>query len=313
MLLFGLIFVLSCNMAGDFYYVGVLQWTECIEVYRETYRGVVDGLEEKGFVEGENLWIEYVNVEQDWEMARATVEKWVARGIDLIITLGTGSTLVAMRATSTVPIVYSIVGDPVATGLTAPNVTGTSMKIPVYDQLKMALAFVPAVKTLGVLYCSEMPQAVATAKEALEVAPYLGLEAEEIVLDRGDLASLEEILVKKIPLVDLLYIPTDPLMHDPDVFRRIHRVAMAYEVPVVGVSRDVVQRGALLAYHPDFYEIGRQTAHQAALVLSGVSIEEVPPEAPLVHLLSFNLSTARRLSLPVDRNLLQRVDNIYYY
>ena len=307
-----MIFTLSCNARGGFYYVGVLQWTERIEVYREAYRGVVDGLEEKGFVEGKNLRIEYVNVEQDWERARATVEEWVVRGVELIITLGTGSTLAAMRATSTVPIVYTIVGDPMATGLTAPNVTGTSMKIPVYDQLKMALAFVPGVKTLGVLHCAEMPQAVVTAKEALKVAPYLGLEAEEMVLDRSDLASLEEILVKNIPLIDLLYIPTDPVMHDPEVFRRIYRVAMAYEVPVVGVSKDVVERGALLAYHPDFYEIGRQAAHQAALVLSGVPMENIPSEGPIVRLLSFNLSTARRLSLPVDRNLLQRVDNIYY-
>jgi len=308
-----LIFTLSCNAGGGFYYyVGVLQWTECIEAYREAYRGLLDGLEEKGFVEGKNLRVEYVNVQQDWEKARATAEEWVAREVQLIITLGTGSTLTAMRATSTVPIVYTMAGDPMATGLTAPNVTGTSMKVPVYEQLKVALAFVPGVKTLGVLYCREMPQAVVTAKEALKVAPYLGLEAEQIVIDRGDLASLEEILVKKVPLIDLLYVPTDPVMHDPEVFRRIYRVATAYDVPVVGVSRDVVERGGLLAYHPDFYEIGRQAAHQAALVLSGVPIEDIPSEGPIVRFLSFNLSTARRLSLPVDRNLLQRVDNIYY-
>jgi len=113
-------------------------------------------------------------------------------------------------------------------------------------------------------------------------------------------------------MVDFLYIPTDPVLHRPSLFERIKRVAMKYYVPVIGVSRDVVEQGALLAYHPDFYEIGRQTAHQAALVLEGVPVSQIPPEGPIVKLLSFNVRTARDLLMTVDRELLQRADRVFY-
>lgn len=304
--------VLSCSREKGMYHVGVLQWTEQIEAYRETYRGVVDGLEEEGFVEGKNLKLLYENAEGDRKRALAVAKTWVAQGVDLIITLGTGSTLAAMEATSSVPIVYSVVGDPEATGIKGPNVTGTSMKIPVQEQLRKVLAFMPSVRRVGVLYCSEMPQAVATAEEALRAARQMGLQAVEIKVSPEELWRLEEILEAKLTMVDFLYIPTDPVLHRPSLFERIKRMAMKYYVPVIGVSRDVVEQGALLAYHPDFYEVGRQTAHQAALVLEGVPVSQIPPEGPIVKLLSFNVRTARDLLMTVDRELLQRADRVFY-
>lgn len=301
-----------CGLRRDVPWVGVLQWTERIEAFRQTYRGLVDGLEEEGFVGGENLLLSYVNVDGDEEEALSTARDWVSRGVDLIIALGTGSALAAMKATSDVPIVYGIVGDPEATGVKGANVTGTSMKIPVGEQLRAILGFLPSLtKRVGVLYCPRMPQAVSTAKEALEAARALGLEVVEIVVPYGELDRLEQIMVAKLPGLGLLYIPTDPVLHRPEVFKRVYRVASRYYLPVVGVSQDVVRLGALMAYHPDFYEIGRQTAHQVALVLRGVPVKEVPPEAPVARQLSFNARTARELILNVDKTHLQRVDHVF--
>jgi len=230
---------------------------------------------------------------------------------DLIIALGTGSALAAMEETRKVPIVYSIVADPEATGIKGPNVTGTSMKVPVRDQLKEALKFVPRVKRVGVLYCPKMPQAVATAKEAMEAARTLGLQTEEIAVPEDELSALEMRLSGKLPYVDLVYIPSDPILHRPDLFEKVFSICSSCQVPVVGVTEDVVKRGALLAYHCSFYEIGRQAAAQAVLILSGMEVKKIPPEGPHIRLLSFNLTTARILGLHTPRRLIQRADNLY--
>lgn len=306
-----LLFLLSCGGGKTPHVVGILQWTEEIEAYRETYRGVLDGLEEGGFSEAKNLKIIYINAEQKRERALKAVRTFLRQRADLIIALGTGSALAAMEETRKVPIIYSIVGDPEATGIKGPNVTGTSMKVPVRDQLKEALKFVPRVKRVGVLYCPKMPQAVATAKEAMEAARTLGLQAEEIAIPEEELSALGMRLSGKLPYVDLVYIPTDPILHRPDLFEKVFSICSSYQVPVVGVSEDVVKKGALLAYHCSFYEIGRQAAAQAVLILSGMEVKKIPPEGPHIRLLSLNLTTARALGLHIPRRLIQRADNLY--
>ena len=90
-----LLFLLSCGGGKTPHVVGILQWTEEIEAYRETYRGVLDGLEEGGFSEAKNLKIIYINAEQKRERALKAVRTFLRQRADLIIALGTGSALAA--------------------------------------------------------------------------------------------------------------------------------------------------------------------------------------------------------------------------
>lgn len=131
----------GCNEREETFQVGVLQWTEQIDSFRQTYRGVIDGLADKGYREGINLLVEYRNAEQDGDLALKMAHGFVEEGVDLIVSLGTGSSLAALKATEEerIPIVYSIVARPRATGVikeyedSGRNITGVTMKVPVRE------------------------------------------------------------------------------------------------------------------------------------------------------------------------------------
>jgi putative ABC transport system substrate-binding protein len=109
----------GCNARDEIFHVGILQWTEKVPPFSQTYKGVLDGLKDKGYKDGMNLKINYQNVEQDKELALKIAQGFVKSEVDLIVALGTGSSLAALEATEKkqIPIVFSIVGAPKATGL----------------------------------------------------------------------------------------------------------------------------------------------------------------------------------------------------
>ncbi|RLB84075.1 MAG: hypothetical protein DRH24_06180 [Deltaproteobacteria bacterium] len=89
----------GCKGKNKTFTIGVLQWTEKIHAYNQTYKGLLGGLEDKGYKQGITLEIDYENVEQDKELALKTALDFVKKEVDLILTLGTGSTLSASEAT----------------------------------------------------------------------------------------------------------------------------------------------------------------------------------------------------------------------
>ncbi|MBW2032155.1 MAG: ABC transporter substrate-binding protein [Deltaproteobacteria bacterium] len=192
----------GCNARDEIFHVGILQWTEKVQPFRQTYKGVLDGLKDKGYKEGINLKIDYKNVEQDKELALKIAQGFVKSEVDLIVALGTGSSLAALEATEKkqIPIVFSIVGAPKATGIivdyndSGRNITGVSMKVPVKEQFEMVREALPRVKKLGIIYCTEMPQAVATGKEAAAVAPEFGWTQLVISFPREYLSQLQKII-----------------------------------------------------------------------------------------------------------------------
>lgn len=309
----------GCNARDEIFHVGILQWTEKVQPFSQTYKGVLDGLKDKGYKDGINLKINYQNVEQDKELALKIAQGFVKSEVDLIVALGTGSSLAALEATEKkqIPIVFSIVGAPKATGIivdyndSGRNITGVSMKVPVKEQFEMLKEALPRVKKLGIIYCTEMPQAVATGKEAAAVAPEFGWAQLVISFPKEYLSQLQKIIQSLAQKVDAIYIPTDPILNLPEHVETIIRVSDEHNIPVVVVAKKFVEDGALMAVHCDFYGIGRQAADPIVQVLGGVNPRTIPSQMPTIKKLSLNLKKAQHLNITIKRNVIIRADNIF--
>jgi len=311
--------VFGCTKKDQEFDIGVLQWTEKIQAFKQTYKGVLDGLNFKGYKEGLNLNIDYKNVEQDKNLALEVAQGFIEKEVDLIVALGTGSSLAALEATQKkqIPIVFSIVGAPKATGIihdyddSRRNITGVSMKVPVKEQFQVIKDILPDVKKLGIIYCTEMPQAVATGKEATAVASEFGWKQLTISLPKGELPQLEKKVESLAQNVDAIYIPTDPILSSPENLRIIIRMADEHMIPVVAVAKKFVENGVLLAVHCDFYEIGRQAADTIAHVLEGIDVRTIPSQKPMIKKISLNLKKAQQLNIKIKRHVILKADNIF--
>lgn len=310
----------GCTKEKKHFRIGVLQWTEQVRPYTLTYQGILDSLHSKGYRQDFNLVINYKNVEQDKTLALQTAQEFVSSGVELIVALGTGSSLAAMEATKErrIPIVYSIVGAPEATGIVADqnssrqNITGISMQIPVTEQFETVRELLPQMKKLGVFYCTEMIQAVATGEEAAATAKAFGWQSVVGTVTKDELFLLSEKIQALAEQVDAIYIPTDPILGTPEHLDTILRTTDMLGIPVIGVAEKFVENGVLAAVHCDFYEIGRQTGEPIAKIFQGLDIREIKPENPMVKRFSVNLGKANALGIAIQRNVIQKADNIIY-
>jgi putative ABC transport system substrate-binding protein len=312
--------VSGCTKEEKQFHIGILQWTEQVRPYTLTYQGILDSLRSKGYHQNFNLVINYKNVEQDKTLALQTAQEFVNSDVNLIVALGTGSSLAAIEATKEkrIPIVYSIVGAPEVTGIIAgpnssrQNITGVSMQIPINEQFKAVRELLPHMKKLGVFYCTEMIQAVATGEEAVAAAHDFGWQAVAGTVAKDELLLLSAKVKTLAEQVDAIYIPTDPILGTPEHLDTIIRTTDMLGVPVIGVAEKFVENGVLAAVHCDFYEIGRQTGEPIAQIFQGLDIREIKPELPMVRRFSINLGKAKTLGIAVQRNVILKADTIIY-
>ena len=165
-------------------------------------------------------------------------------------------------------------------------------------------------ETLGIIYCTEMPQAVVTGKEATTAAAKLGWKPLTVSFPKKDLPKLEKIVDSLAKKVDAIYIPTDPILHLPEILQTIIYISDKHKIPVVSVTKKSVEDGVLMAVHCDFYEIGRQAADPIVQILSGFNVRAIPSQKPIIKKLSLNLKKAQDLNIKIKRQILLKTDNI---
>ncbi len=309
----------GCKTKKKVFYIGILQWTEKVEAFNRSCSGVLDGLNNKGYKQGFNLKTDYRNAEQDKELALKIVKEFVSNKVDLIVALGTGSSLAALEATekNKIPIVFTIVGAPKATGIikdyddTGGNITGVSMKIPVKEQFELVKEVFPEIRNIGIMYCTEMPQAIATGKEASAVAADFGWTGQEIAFPKKKLYELHEMVQSLVQRTDVIYIPTDPILHTTENLQTIFEITDKHKIPVIAVAEKVVEKGAVMAVHCDFYEIGYQAGNSIVQILEGNDVQTIPSQKPVIKRLSLNLKKAKKLNIEIRRNIIARADNIF--
>ena len=295
--------------------VGMIIWDQEIQSFAENCSGVLEGLREEGFQNGLNLAIKVIDAASHRSRVAQVAQNFNDQGARILITLGTVPTLVALEATrdSTIPILYSHVGNPEATGLSwepgpgENRFTGASSEVSSQEQLHFFLLAQPETQRLGILYCAATPVAVATGADLERATREHGLTPFSAAVpdDRPELMqeALGELLNQGI---EALFLANDPVFMKPKNLQWICEQAARAFLPVIGPSRFCLQYGVFMAYHGDPFEIGRQTGRQAASLLRGERLSSVPPEKPQVKRLSVNLKVAQNLNLPLSRHFLSR-------
>jgi ABC-type uncharacterized transport system substrate-binding protein len=275
------------------------------------------GLSETGYVEGQNLAIEYRWAEGSYERLPGLAADLVGRNVDVIVTSGGNVVaLAAKNATTTIPVVFSIGGDPVADGLVAGlsrpggNLTGVSILVGelMPKRLEVLSELVPQASTIALLV---NPNNAAAAEKMIRDAP-AAARAKGVrlpILKAGTESEIEA------ALASLAALQAGALIVGADQFfdsRREQLVALAlrYAVPAIYAFRDFAEAGGLISYGPSPTFVNRQVGIYAGRILKGEKPADLPVQQPTKFELVVNLKTAKALGLSVPQSLLARADEV---
>jgi putative ABC transport system substrate-binding protein len=286
------------------------------DTYRFNADSFREGLTKAGFVEGRNLRIEERWARSDYDALPALAAELVAMGVDVIAATGdVASARAAQRSSTTVPVVFTIGGDPVRFGLVKSlnrpggHVTGILFNQNVLSAKRIELLreIAPKVSRVALLMNPTNPNVDVERMDAEAGARKLGLETITLnARNAGEIdAAFEQLLGAK---ADGIITATDPITLD----RREQIVAFAdrHKLPVVGFVRQFAAVGALMSYGPSISWMYRQAGEYVAQILRRTNPEELPVLQPTQFELVINLKTAHALGLTVPLTLQAAADEV---
>ena len=274
------------------------------------------GLRDTGYVEGENLVVQYRWAEDHYDRLPAGAADLVARRVDVIVTQGGfPPALAAKNATTTIPIVFMIGTDPVAAGLVASlarpggNLTGFTLIHGVLwaKRLELLCELVQQAKVIGLLVRPEDPETEGIVRVVQEAAQLKGVELQILnASDEGEIDAAFESLAKV--KAGALLVGTDPFFFS----RREQLVALAarYVVPASYDSPDVVHAGGLIGYGTSGTSTWREVGIYVGRILKGEKPADLPVQQPTTFELVVNLKTAKALGLTVPASILARATEV---
>jgi ABC-type uncharacterized transport system substrate-binding protein len=274
----------------------------------------VQRLRELDWIEGRSIAIEYRWAEGRTERAAEIFAEFVRLKVEVIVTHPTPLAVVAKRATSVIPIVFAVAGDPVGTGLVASlarpggNVTGLSLQIPdtVSKRLELLREVVPGLRRLAILANIGNPIAVLEVREVQAVAGALGLDLVAMEIRRAeDIVPAFEALKSR---AEALYVCTEPLVNTNRV--GINSLALNARLPSVCGFPEFAEAGGLISYGANYPALFRRAAEFVDKILRGAKPGDIPVEQPTKFDLVVNLKTAKALGLEVPATLLARADEV---
>src|SRR6516165_2973658 len=261
------------------------------------------GLRDLGYIEGENLLIDFRWAEGNYARLAEFAAELVGLKVDVLVTYGTPGTLAAQQATTTMPIVMTVSGDAVATGIVASlarpggNVTGSSFFSPelIAKRLELLKDAVPSARSVAFLFNPNNPVEASGAQLTELAAKSLGLDLQPFeVRNLSDFERMGSTLVKT--RIDAVAVTDDSILLGNS--RRIAEMATSNRLPSIG-SVDLAQAGGLIGYGPNLLELWYRAATFVDRILKGAKPADLPIEQPTKFELVINLKTARTLGLTV--------------
>ena len=314
-LLCGTPLAVEAQGASPRYRIGVLD-VVTMDSHEANLTAFRHGLRDLGYVEGQNLVIEYRSAEGRPERLPDLAAELARLNVDVLVTRGTRAALVARHVTATVPIVMASSGDPVYAGLVASlarpggNVTGLHVIAPsdlAGTRLQLLKELVPGVSRVAVLFDSGDVYALAMRREMETVARGLGIQLHAVETRRPeDLErAFEAALLDQVDAVVTL----EGVLTTGDLTRIVNFATMS-RLPAIYGLREFVDAGGLMAYGTDLRDLFRRAATYVHRILAGARPADLPVEPPVKFELVINLSTARALGLTIPPSLLRRADHL---
>jgi putative tryptophan/tyrosine transport system substrate-binding protein len=269
-------------------------------------------LRDHGYVEGRDVIIEWRDAEGHDDRVPALAADLVRLGVDVIVAVGPEARLVAIKATSTIPIV-STGADPVGEGWAASlarpggNVTGLTVSMPELAEKRVQLAteIVPRLSRLAIL--GGPPGYQPLGQSFLTAARALGVQVQLLDVQRPDdlTRALDDAVRQRAQAV---YVEENFMLYT-------HRAGIAdlaarRRLPTIGWFRQSAEAGYLMTYGVDLGDLHRRAAAYVDKILKGARAGDLPIERPTKFELVINLKTAKSLGLTVPQSLLQRADQV---
>jgi len=276
-----------------------------------------NGLEGAGWVEGQNVTVEYHWLEGQFDHLSSLIADLVRRRVAVIATpAGNYASQVAKAATTTIPIVFGVGEDPVKLGLVSSlarpggNATGYNFfnAEVTAKRLELLHALVPkAVRVAMLVNPANIPVADTTSRQAQEAARAIGLQLHILNASTDDeIEAAFDILARDRP--DALFIPADAFF----VSRRVQLATLTarYRIPTAYPTRENVEAGGLMSYGPDLLEMWRQVGVYTGRVLSGAKPADMPVMQSTKFDFVLNLKTAKSLDLDVPMTIQMTADEV---
>lgn len=278
--------------------VGILQYMEH-DSLSKAREGFVSELEEAGYIEGENLTLNYQNAQGDQANLQSMSESLVGDN-DVILSIATPAAQSLATVTQEDPILFTAVTDPVDAGLVAENevpggnVTGTSDMVPIEEQVALLLSLASDAETIGIIYNSSEPNSKIQADLAQEAIEAEGLEVKALTVTTTN--DVQQVMTTLAQEVDAVYIPTDNTL--ASTMPTVGEIALEYKLPVVPGSAEMVEAGGLATYGINYEKLGRQTAQMALQIIEeGADPAEMPVETSDTLELVINEEVAESLGI----------------
>jgi putative tryptophan/tyrosine transport system substrate-binding protein len=272
-------------------------------------------LGEAGYVEGQNLKIEYVWADEQYDRLPALAEDLVRRQVSLIVAATTPAALAAKPATSTIPIVFAIGGDPVRTGLVESlsrpggNLTGAAhINVETAPKrLELMHELMPAAKVLGLLLNPTNPVAESVAAAVQAAAGSLGLELKVVHAHTDE--DLDVVFASLPGMrVGALVIGTDPFFTSRS--EKLGAMSLRLAIPAIYQYRTFAEAGGVMSYGGSITDSYRHAGLYAGRILKGEKPGDLPVQLSTKIELFLNLKTAKTLGLTVPLSLLGRADEV---
>lgn len=299
----------------DSYVIGISQFAEhgSLDNCKE---GFLKGLAEEGIVEGENLEVLFDNAQTDMSTASTIADSYVAKKVDLICGIATPSAMTAYNSASKagIPVIYTAVTDPVAAelaeedGTPTGEITGTSDKLPIEDQLKMIRKLQPDAKKIGILYTTSETNSESAIKEYKELAGNYDFE----IVDKGintvaDVAMAAADLAGKVDCISNL---TDNTV--VSALQTVIDAANKNNIPVYGSEIEQVKAGCVASMGIEYVSLGEQTGKMAAKVLKGeAKAGEMPFEMISESSCYVNTAAADKIGMEIADGFTADADEVF--
>ena len=286
------------------YTIGVVQYATHPSL-DNCYEGFLKGLADEGFVEGENLTIDFQNAQGDTANCDLMAKTMVTSRVDLLAGIATPAVMSEYSAakSSDIPIVFTAVSDPVSAGLVqsieqpGSNCTGTSDVLPLEKQVKMIRAFLPDATKIGVIYTTSEPNSVSHLEKLQGIAADNGFEVIAVgVTNSSEVASAAASVVAQG--ADCINNFTDNNVVDN--LSAVIKAANDGGIPVFGSEIEQVKNGCLASESIDYVALGEQTGRMAARILSGEDASTMPVEEVATPVYNSEVLEALGLTLPAD-------------
>ncbi|MBM6623234.1 ABC transporter substrate-binding protein [Micrococcaceae bacterium RIT802] len=276
---------------------------------------VVDGFK-KGMADagysGDKVSYDVQNPQGDQSTNTAIMGQFAQDKLDLVLAVATPTAQAAAQAITDTPVLFSAVTDPVAAKLVASNeapggnVTGTSDKNPVKEQLELVKKVAPDAKTVGIVYSSGEVNSAVQVKWAEEAAADLGLEIKKSAIS----ASSEVQQAASSLDVDAFYVPTDNNV--VTALAGLLQTAQTKQVPVIAADGESVKRGATATYGINYEKLGEQTAEMAVKILKdGAKPADMPVETLTDVDLYVNTAAAKKVGVEIPQDLIDQAAEVY--